>query len=303
MLRDHLGNTRVTFGDADDNGLVVNSDIKQINSYYPFGLNMEGPWNGASGANKYQFGEKELNTDFGLNWNHLDWRFYDPAVNRFWVVDPLSDVEPSITPYRYAFNNPLIYTDPDGLFEDEAAAKKYAEEHNIKLRPKNFIGMLFTSGSRSNIVKQKDGSYAIENKKEHSSISDDKEFGVTTAVVISTKDIVEKKEIDGGWFGENKTIAIFRDGTEFDITPIAGTAPIPAARIWKGAKMLQELPKLDATRKVHGVLPKVKDLFKYSKEELEVLLNELTISVRMPSSKYIPRLTPSTDEALILQFC
>ena len=32
-LKDHLGNTRVTFGDANNDGVVVNSDIKQINHY------------------------------------------------------------------------------------------------------------------------------------------------------------------------------------------------------------------------------------------------------------------------------
>jgi hypothetical protein len=40
------------------------------------------------------------------------------------------------------------------------------------------------------------------------------------------------------------------------------------------------LPKIDATGKVHGILPKVKDLGKYSKEELRVLLEELKQSVQ-----------------------
>ena len=43
VLRDHLGNTRVTFGNANNDGVLVVSDIKQINHFYPFGLNMEGP--------------------------------------------------------------------------------------------------------------------------------------------------------------------------------------------------------------------------------------------------------------------
>ncbi len=29
-------------------------------------------------------------------------------------VDPLADLEPAWTPYRYGFNNPILYTDPDG---------------------------------------------------------------------------------------------------------------------------------------------------------------------------------------------
>jgi hypothetical protein len=45
-------------------------------------------------------------------------------------------------------------------------------------------------------------------------------------------------------------------------------------------KHVEPLPALDATGKVHGTLPKVQDLYKYSKEDLEILLQELKISVK-----------------------
>ena len=77
VLRDHLGNARVTFSDGDYNGIVTAADIKQTNHYYPFGLNMEGPWNGAKGDNKYQYNGKELNDDFGLGWNDYGFRMYN----------------------------------------------------------------------------------------------------------------------------------------------------------------------------------------------------------------------------------
>ena len=77
VLRDHLGNTRVTFSDANNDGVVGSTDIKQINSYYPFGLNMESNFNGAAGKNKYAYNGKEWNDDFGLGWNDYGARFYD----------------------------------------------------------------------------------------------------------------------------------------------------------------------------------------------------------------------------------
>ena len=46
----------------------------------------------------------------------------------------------------------------------------------------------------------------------------------------------------------------------------------------KGSK--PALPALDATGKVHGTLPKAKDLGRYSKEELQLLHRELNQSVR-----------------------
>jgi RHS repeat-associated protein len=119
VLRDHLGNTRATFKDGNNDGIVTNADISQINHYYPFGLNMEGNWtpSGANGGgNKYQYNGKEWNDDFGLGWNHHDWRFLDVATNRFVTVDRLSEEEDQeqLTPYQFAYNNPIRYDDPDG---------------------------------------------------------------------------------------------------------------------------------------------------------------------------------------------
>ena len=145
VMRDHLGNTRVTFKDGankgaayfdwntytyiDPNqgntgyndGTVGVNDIKQINNYYPFGLNMEGNWNGAAGANKYQYNGKQLNSDFGLEWNDYGARFYDPAIGRWNSVDPMSESgeQPSYNPYHYVFDNPIKNTDPDGREPDE----------------------------------------------------------------------------------------------------------------------------------------------------------------------------------------
>jgi RHS repeat-associated protein len=135
VLRDHLGNTRVTFRDGTnkgtyfdwntwsyknldphyDDGIVTKDDIVQINHYYPFGLNMEGDWNGAQGNNKYQYNGKEWNDDFGLGWNDYGARFYDPAIGRWLVVDPLAEKMRRHSPYNYCFNNPIRFLDPNGM--------------------------------------------------------------------------------------------------------------------------------------------------------------------------------------------
>ena len=41
----------------------------------------------------------------------------DPKFSIWISVDPLAEQAPDWTPYRYGFNNPIKYIDPDGMFE------------------------------------------------------------------------------------------------------------------------------------------------------------------------------------------
>ena len=53
---------------------------------------MEGNWAAQIGPNnKYQYNGKELNDDFGLNWNDYGARFYDPAIGRWNAIDPMGE--------------------------------------------------------------------------------------------------------------------------------------------------------------------------------------------------------------------
>ena len=120
FLKDHLGNNRITFNES---GTIIQED-----SYYPYGMNMAGlsHESGVDLPNKYLYNGKELQDDFGLDWYDYGARFYDAEIGRWHVVDALAEGTPEYTPYRYAFNNPIRYIDPDGNFElDKATAKKY----------------------------------------------------------------------------------------------------------------------------------------------------------------------------------
>jgi RHS repeat-associated protein len=130
VLRDHLGNTRVTFSDLNnDDKVSEKEELIQINNYYAFGLNMEGNWNGANGANKNQYNGKEWNDDFGLGWNDYGARFYDPAMARWQAVDPMADSRLSLSPYQYVQNNPMGRVDPTGMLDESGKGKSPIEEH------------------------------------------------------------------------------------------------------------------------------------------------------------------------------
>jgi RHS repeat-associated protein len=109
------GNTRILLSDENgDEKVDILTEIKQINHYYAFGLNMEGNWNGAAGANQYQYNGKEWQEDLDLGWNDYGARFYDPAMARWTTMDPLAELYVQWSPYNYVLNNPMNYIDPDG---------------------------------------------------------------------------------------------------------------------------------------------------------------------------------------------
>ena len=131
------------------------SPIVQETHYDPWGLELTGIGFQYAGikANKYLYNGKELIEDNGLQYYDYGARMYDPVIGRWGVVDPLADLAPEWTPYRIAFNNPLTYIDPTGLFETRAEAKEYRKEHGISGR----------------IQKGSDGIFAINDRKNNSS--------------------------------------------------------------------------------------------------------------------------------------
>jgi RHS repeat-associated protein len=90
-------------------------EVLQRNYYYPFGMEMEGPWQAATAPRAdYLYNGKEWNEDLNLDWYDYGARYYDPSIGRWNGVDPLAEKYAAWSPYSYTFDNPIRFIDPDG---------------------------------------------------------------------------------------------------------------------------------------------------------------------------------------------
>ncbi|SHL57904.1 RHS repeat-associated core domain-containing protein [Chishuiella changwenlii] len=113
--KDHLGNVRLSYQKESSGSLK----ILEENNYYPYGLKHEGYNEGKTGNQNYnyKYNGKEWQGKDDLYINLYDYgaRNYDPAIGRWINVDPLAEKMRRHSTYAYAFNNPILFIDPDGM--------------------------------------------------------------------------------------------------------------------------------------------------------------------------------------------
>ena len=122
QYRDHLGNVRLSYSDANKNDKIDVGEIIEETNYYPFGLAHQGynEKNNTIAQNyKYQYNGKELQDELGLNLHDYGARNYDAALGRWMNVDPLAEKMPQWNPYTYTFNNPINMVDPTGMIGED----------------------------------------------------------------------------------------------------------------------------------------------------------------------------------------
>ncbi len=67
-----------------------------------------------SNKNYFNYLSRERQDDFGINWLHLQQRFYDPIKGRFDTQDPVTSEQENYSLYQYSWNSPILRSDPNG---------------------------------------------------------------------------------------------------------------------------------------------------------------------------------------------
>ena len=70
----------------------------------------------ARAVQPYKYNGKELDRKDGLDWYDYGARYYDAALGRWHVVDPMSEKYYGVSPYLYCVNNPILLVDPNGMW-------------------------------------------------------------------------------------------------------------------------------------------------------------------------------------------
>jgi RHS repeat-associated protein len=167
-IQDHLGNVRVMFKDSlgvpkitqTENFGVWGESLSKINYYRT-----------ANNKQQFVYTGHERNEELGVY--DAKARVYDPIVPHFWQIDPKSELSRRWSPFSYTFDNPLKYTDPDGLnpyliYNNKTKTLKIYDDNGTKSNYKD-DKLLGTFKAHNNVAssskgKWEDGTYSMVDK-------------------------------------------------------------------------------------------------------------------------------------------
>ncbi|MCO6432678.1 RHS repeat-associated core domain-containing protein, partial [Nitrosomonas nitrosa] len=143
-LRAGLGSIRATVLDS------TGAPVRGYDDYDSWGYTLAGRSMATSlltlqNAGKNKFTGKERDDDYGVNWDDAFFRDYDPQIGRWLSVDPLAMKYPSLSPYNYAANNPVLFVDVNGdsiWINDDGKGILYSEGMEYKGKNKSVAQLI-----------------------------------------------------------------------------------------------------------------------------------------------------------------
>ncbi|MFN1218824.1 RHS repeat-associated core domain-containing protein [Chryseobacterium kwangjuense] len=112
QYKDQVGNIRLAYY----KGSSGTAQIDRTTNYYPFGLEFGGELNiGYSISPNYAYSTQGQERQRDTGWSSFKWRNYDPAMARFFNVDPLSEKYAYQSHYNFSENKVIAYMELEGL--------------------------------------------------------------------------------------------------------------------------------------------------------------------------------------------
>ncbi|GAA5039215.1 hypothetical protein GCM10011506_38120 [Marivirga lumbricoides] len=171
-------------------------------------------------------------------------RMYDPALGRFWQVDPMADARNWLTPYNFVQNNPITRVDPTGMLDDYFLDRETGEISFLRETEDDF-DVLYAENSEGGV----DESNSIQVEKDilNNPSKDDVETPTgTTETTTYTM------------LGDSKGQSIFEfvatnSNVEWGLTQ-AGEAGVRGINILStGNKLASEPGSITAIKKIQGL--------------------------------------------------
>jgi hypothetical protein len=172
-IKDHLGNTRVSF--RDNNG---NAQITQVNHGGAFGESLESlSYVNTPKINNFTISTYEKENDFGISVFDAHARVFDPIVPRMWQQDRVSESFAHLSLYNFNANNPIVNVDASG--DSTSYFNTYGEllytsfdqlENAITIIPEENIEE-FMKALNSYIERQRTSQYKKNKKNEDNRIN------------------------------------------------------------------------------------------------------------------------------------
>jgi len=178
--KDHLGSSTVM---TDTSGIAL-----ETGGYFPYGMGRENP--GITLSN-YKFTDQELDTESGLY--NYDARLYDPVIGRFISPDSIvpRPFDPqSLNRYSYCRNNPLIFTDPTGHYDDgdEGDTEAFGDDPNDGNDTDGTTNTDNQDAKDANKASTKNNAKSeIEENKEKKTSKDKTDKSTIVVVILDTK--------------------------------------------------------------------------------------------------------------------
>ena len=111
----------------------------------------------------FTFSAKEKDPETGLS--YFGSRYYSGDLSIWLSVDPMAGKYPSLSPYVYCYNNPILIKDPNGQYGVIAIRKQLDENGNVTGGTATLVVNYYYNSSMANSMTQEQAQYVETNIK------------------------------------------------------------------------------------------------------------------------------------------